>query len=133
MRKLMMAAVALMFVCSASFGQQRERPSSEDIAKRQTEQMTKSLSLTDDQKSKVEAINLKYAKKQDNAFKSNKEEKQARREEMKKNHEAKDAELKGVLSSEQYVKYQEKQQERKNKAGERGEKRQKGPRSGSAS
>jgi Spy/CpxP family protein refolding chaperone len=131
MRKLMLAAIAVVFVCSTALGQQRQRPSSDDIAKKQTEQMTKNLSLTDDQKAKVDAINLKYAKKQEEAFKSSKEDREAKREEMKKTRDAKDSELKAVLTADQYTKYQQIREEQKNKRGEKG--KGKGSRSGNAS
>ncbi|MCL1943640.1 MAG: DUF4890 domain-containing protein [Candidatus Azobacteroides sp.] len=118
MRKSAMVMVSVLMISASVFGQQRQRFSPEDMAKKQTEQMTESLSLTDEQKAKVEAINLKYAQKQQQAFQSDKVERQARMEEMKKNHDDKDLELKSVLTSDQYTAYQQKQQERMKQAGD---------------
>ncbi len=120
MKRLAMLVLSALLVSSVMFAQQRQRPSADDMAKRQTEQMVSNLSLNDDQKSKVEAINLKYAQQQQAAFQSSNDDRQARMDEMKKMQEAKDTELKGILTSDQYTKYQQNQQERKAKAGNRG-------------
>jgi Spy/CpxP family protein refolding chaperone len=71
-------------------------PDPQVMAKKQTEWMKKDLSLSDEQSTKVEGINLKYAKKMDAL------------------HQDKEKELQGVLSKEQFDKYKAKKEQRMN-------------------
>ncbi|MCD7971198.1 MAG: DUF4890 domain-containing protein [Candidatus Azobacteroides sp.] len=115
MKKLVMILVSVFTLSSVAFSQERTRPSAEDMAKKQTERMAEKLSLTNDQKAKIETINLKYAKQHEASRNSQKSEKDAMRAEMKKVKEAKDAELKAVLTDEQYTKYQQDRPEKRDK------------------
>lgn len=69
----------------------------EDFATRQTEMMTKNLSLTPDEVAKVKKINLDYAK----------EIYGASNEELKKLDKERDTELKKVLTNSQYRKWED--------------------------
>ena len=110
MKKLMIALVSVLLMTTNVFAQKQQRLSIEEKAKKQTERMAEKLSLIDEQKLKVEAINLKYAQKQNEMMKSAKEEREAKMKMMKANREEKDAELKKVLTPEQYTLYQQNQQ-----------------------
>ena len=123
MKKLMIAVVSVLLITTSVFAQQRQRMSPEEMAKRQTEQMIEKLSLTDDQKVKVEAINLKYAKIQSEMMQADQGDRQARQGEMRKNREAKDAELKEVLTPEQYELYQQLQEQQRQQRSGGGERR----------
>jgi Spy/CpxP family protein refolding chaperone len=70
----------------------------------QTDMMTSKLALTPDQTSKVSAINLKYAQQMDPIIKSS-ERPLVKMRQMKPIDEAKEAELKGVFTPDQYQKY----------------------------
>jgi len=70
----------------------------------QTETMKTKLALTPDQTPKIAAINLKYAQQMDPIIKSS-EGPMVKMRQMRPISEAKDSELKGVLSSDQFQKY----------------------------
>jgi Spy/CpxP family protein refolding chaperone len=92
-RKTVLAFVmsSMVFVpaANASF----VKPDPQAMAKKQTEWMKKDLALSDAQTSKVEDINLKYAKK------------------MESLREDKEKDLEGVLSKDQFTKYKAKKAE----------------------
>jgi len=67
MRKFIIAAFALLFVAGFAQAQRGGNMSAEDIAARQTEEMTEVLSLSDEKAEEVEAINLEYAQKWEEA------------------------------------------------------------------
>jgi periplasmic protein CpxP/Spy len=109
-RKIIMFAAALLVAMAASAQNvpakgKRTPKTPEEKAKKQTEWMKKDLQLTDDQAQQIEEINLKYAKKAE-----------ARKEALKAEHEKfkgeKEADLKKVLTPDQYAKFD---QERKDK------------------
>ena len=91
--------------------------SPEDMAKRQTEMIQKATGIDDATAKKVQEINLKYSKIiRDMREKS--DDREAMREEMGKIREKRDAEIKALLTDEQYKKYQAQQEEmRKNRQG----------------
>ena len=84
-------------------------------AKKQTEWMKKELSLTDDQTSKVENINLKYAQKK-------KEIIEQMHKQMSALDKDKTSDLQGVLNKEQLSKYESKKAEMKEKRKDHGKK-----------
>ncbi len=85
-------------------GQGKRNPDPAKFAEKQTQRMTKALSLSEDQQEKVKAINLKYAQKGKEARgKTNKKERRAARKTIRTERMA---ELKTVLSAEQYTKYE---------------------------
>ena len=84
----------------------------EDRAKRQTEMMKDALKLTPDQESKVSAINLKYAKKLNELRATTKDTSLLKKSAVNLNNQ-KDADLKKVLTVEQFTSYQKKMAELK--------------------
>ena len=110
----MISVTAIIFVTSlmltssvfAQQGQKGGGPGAakpEDRAKRLTEMMKESLKLTAAQEPKVAAINLKYAKKNDDVRKI--ADTAVQRKTMRANNSQKDAELKGVLTADQFKSY----------------------------
>lgn len=131
MKKLLLAAVALMFSVSM-FAQQLQRGERrefkpEEMATRMADGMKKELNLNDEQYKSVYNLYLKRGEemkaRRDKGQQGQQVSREARREEMKKNQEAMNAELKKILTAEQYTKYEEmlkKQQQRQRQGGPRG-------------
>lgn len=131
MKKLLLAAVALMFSVSM-FAQQPQRGERrefkpEEMATRMADGMKKELNLNDEQYKSVYNLYLKRGEemkaRRDKGQQGQQVNREARREEMKKNQEAMNAELKKILTAEQYTKYEEilkKQQQRQRQGGPRG-------------
>ena len=97
---------------SAQFGQGGggggyQQLSPEDRAYNQTKQMKKILFLTTEQFDKVESINVKYAMLMDSTMKANGGFSPEMREKMKPIMEAKDKELKPILTEDQIKMYEE--------------------------
>jgi len=135
----LMLAMALVLVSFVSSFAQRsgDRPSAEDIAKRQTERMTESLGLSEEQAKKVAVINLKYAKqvheKREAMRKQEEKDRDARKAEHEKVRTAHNTEMKAVLTDLQYAKLEGMQEARQDrprrrggKKGKKGEKNDKG-------
>ena len=147
MKKIMMTLAVALMMSGAAFAQsdnkqQGQRPSGEQMAQRMTEQMVSTYGLTDAQKTKLLALNKKYAGKipmggprggkgpgkgpkpgsntnakidgQTGATQQapSSEEMTKRRKEMQTNREAYNKELKKILSDSQYKKYTENEQSR---------------------
>ena len=131
MKKLFFTAVALMFSVSM-FAQQPQRGERrefkpEEMATRMADGMKKELNLNDEQYKSVYNLYLKRGEemkaRRDKGQQGQQVSREARREEMKKNQEAMNAELKKILTAEQYTKYEEmlkKQQQRQRQGGPRG-------------
>ena len=131
MKKLLFTAVALMFSVSM-FAQQPQRGEHrefkpEEMATRMADGMKKELNLNDEQYKSVYNLYLKRGEemkaRRDKGQQGQQVSREARREEMKKNQEAMNAELKKILTAEQYTKYEEmlkKQQQRQRQGGPRG-------------
>jgi len=111
MKNLLLILAFAAVTCTAQ-AQEKERRSAQERAQLQTGRMTKDLGLTTMQASQVETINLKYAEQAD-ALRA---ERQAAKEKAPKEGkgkalaEAKDAELKAVLTPEQYATWQVKKE-----------------------
>ena len=89
----------------------------EDMAKRQTEMIKQAAGLDDAATAKVDAINLKYAKEQA-TLREKTPDREARREPQKALNDKRDAELKTVLTADQFAKVQAANEEmRKNRQG----------------
>lgn len=108
--RLIISATALfIFLTSAMFAQHqgpgmgRGNATPDDRAKRQTEMMKESLSLTAAQEPKVAAINLKYAKKMEEVRKVS--DTAVQRKSARDLNKQKEGELKGVLTAEQFKSY----------------------------
>jgi protein CpxP len=112
------AMMLCLFVVSIpTFAQQAQR-TPEERAQRQMTWMQKNLTLTEDQDKKVYGILLHYANEADKTMNTPAgPEKKAEKMDIQK---AKDADLKGVLTGDQYQKYQAHVQEMKAKMQQRG-------------
>lgn len=82
-----------------------------------TEKMKTKLSLTDEQVPQVQAINVKYAQKNQEIW-AGSGGKFAKFRALKSSQKAKGKEMKAVLNKDQYKKYEEMVEEMKNKARE---------------
>jgi len=115
MKKTLVLTLSILFAMALVVNAQP--PSAEEMAKRQTDEMKASLNLTADQLTKVEAINLKYAKKMSEMFAqgppSDFDEMRSR---MEENQKARRAELEKVLNADQLKKYDQMQEERRRNA-----------------
>lgn len=122
---VMIFAVSLFAQATQRGGHREFRP--EEMAARQADNLKKELALTDPQYKTIYDLYLKRGEE----MKARREKKdagqqmsrEARQEEMKKSQEAMDAELKKVLTPDQYAKYtkwQKVQQERRRQGGTRG-------------
>ncbi len=146
MKKILMTMVALlsMTVVMAQDSDKKERRAPKQMtAEQMTERMTKELSLSDDQKTKVLALNKQYkdvlggpgmgrprgprpdgnTSATEGQQNSRPEMTDAQKAEMKKNMEQRTAyekELKSILSTDQYKKYQSSQ--KRGPKGKRGSK-----------
>jgi Spy/CpxP family protein refolding chaperone len=113
MAMLFVFAVALpgSLYAQNSVPPQMKAPSPEEMSKKVTEKMKEKLKLTDEQTQKVSDINLKYAQQMDEIRKQNTQpaDRQANHEKMKELREKKLAEMKTVLTPEQFEQYQKMQ------------------------
>ena len=104
---LLVAAMSLLIVAAAGAQSEMEKLKSstpEERARLQTEMMKAKLGLTPDQTPQVAAINQKYAQRMEPIIKGH-EGPLMRLRQMREVGQAKEAELKGVLSPEQFQKY----------------------------
>ena len=103
-------------VGSVAFAQQSEgrergeRPTAEQIAKRQTDRMKKALSLDEKQYAKVYKLNLKQAKRQAKMWRKSFEQQRAFK-----------ADVKLILTAEQFAKYEQGEKARREQWKRRGE------------
>jgi len=104
-------AILLGFSLSAQV-KGKETRSPEEMAQRQTEKMKLELQLTDAQVAQVQQINLKYAMASEQMRKAGGTP-EAMKEQRKTESHQKDAELKSVLTPEQYAKLEQIREERK--------------------
>ena len=117
-KNLAVIALICLFVASASAQPRRERRSAEERAKNQTEQLDKSLTLTAEQKTKIEAVNLELAKKADKMM-ENSGDREKMRAQMQEQETSRNAKYKEILTAEQYAKYTKEREERRREAGSR--------------
>ena len=133
MKKLVL--MAFLVVGITTFAQEKKEERKEKFTPEQrvdfqVKKMTKDLNLNDKQAEQVKALVAKEVEKREakkaemeakrtEQTKPSKEEKEARRTEMKANQEAMKAEMKKILTAEQYTKWEQKQEERKEKMMER--------------
>lgn len=92
-----------IFCAGMSFAQgqkgQRMQGTPEERSAKRVEMMKESLDLTPDQVTKLQAIQTQFAKDREQASKNNQQD-------MKAKREAYDAQVKSILTPEQYQKYQ---------------------------
>ena len=111
-KSIVLVLVSLfMLNVSAQRPNERNKMNREEAASKHVEMMTKLLDLSAEQQLKIKEINLKHFQQMADREKKNREEMRQNREDMKTQMEARDAELKQVLTPEQYEKWQEKRKE----------------------
>lgn len=94
-----------------------------EMAKRQTEDLTKALSLTKDQQKKVQNLNLKNAEEMSamrDEMMNGGGDREAMRAKMDKLRETQNTEMKKILTDAQYKKYEKYLEERRNMRGQGG-------------
>lgn len=91
---------------SAQRPDKKSRMTAEERASKRTEMMTKQLELTTEQQAKIGEINLKYSQQAVDHQKQAKGQMRQNRENRKVQMEARNAELKEVLTPEQFEKWQ---------------------------
>lgn len=93
----------------------KEANTKESTAKQQAEKIAIDLGLNADQKAKIKEINKKYYDQRKQKSEKEKAVRLAQKEEMKKSREAKEAEIKAVLTPEQFEKWQNMQKDGRKK------------------
>ena len=111
MKKLGILLVTFIMVSTLAIAQPGGgRMNPEERAKRQTEELTEKLDLSKDQAKKVEAINLKYAKKMGDMFRDMRDsgnmDREAMREKMGALREEQNKEMQKVLDKDQMKEYE---------------------------
>lgn len=134
MKKLILFTIAAMMICGvqAQEGQgqgfkKRGEMTPEKMAQFETNRMTKEFNLDKTTQAKIQEINLRYAKEQNQMRKerkeSNQKEREANRDEMRKKMDdmqsKKDAEFEKVLSKKDFTAYKQKRDEMRKKMEER--------------
>ena len=106
MKKMMTILMGLFFMAAiTNVANAQQTP--EQKAQYQTAKMTKSLVLTKDQSTQVNAITLKYAEKIDAARQNPELEGEAKQDQIRDLRQEREQELQAVLTPEQFKKYQE--------------------------
>ena len=117
---LLFTALFLFMGFNADAQRRGGPPNAEEMANKQTEHMTEELSLSTDQVAKVEAINLDYAKRIQAAREENAGNRSAMKEIMTAIENEKAAEMKTVLTEDQYKSFEEMQANQAKPKGRRG-------------
>jgi len=112
--RFFISLIACLFLFANSYSQEKEIPPAADRAAKLTEWMKTNLQLTAEQVSPVQEINLKYANKMDDLRKSS-QGRRAKMQTLKSDNKAKDAELKKILTADQFKTYLAKKEEIKKK------------------
>ena len=111
------ALIAVIFSSLIASAQQMSQRSPQERARNQTQWMQKNLGINEDQNKRVYEIIFKHAQEMDAARSSGPGP--DRRSAMQNISASRDAELKNVLTADQYQKYQAHEQEAKDKMRER--------------
>ncbi|MEO1259278.1 MAG: hypothetical protein AAFZ15_10805 [Bacteroidota bacterium] len=126
-KRILPALLLLLIAVFAMHAQRADRQfDPEKMAEKQTAHMTEKLSLDEQQVEKVKAINLKYAEQAKVQKEQAEAERATKRAERQKIQEAKKAELKEVLTDEQFAEMEKMQAARAEKVKMRKEGRRKG-------
>lgn len=127
MKKWMVTAALLVFVGMGAFAQDmktKEKPDPETRAKMMTDRMAEKLELNEEQKAKILAINLEYAKKREAEMEAKKAEMEARKAEMdarRAEMKEQDSKIAEILTPEQKEKWVELKDQGRSRRGPRGE------------
>ena len=106
MKKLFAVSIMLVAMISFATAQQRQMMSAEERAKSQTERLDKLVTLTADQKTKIQAIDLELAKKMNTVMQNSQGDRDAMRTAMQEINKTRDEKYKEVLTDEQFKKHQ---------------------------
>lgn len=112
---LFLATTLLMFLALGVNAQQRgprEKLTPEQQATRMVERLNQELKLTDKQQADLKTYFTASFKKRNEAFEKNKDNREGMREQMQKDREATDAQLKKVLTADQYKTYKANEEKR---------------------
>lgn len=109
-RLFMVALVIILPVLGYAQEGEREPKTPEERAQKWTNWMKKELQLTAEQESSVHTINLAYAQKNE-TLREDERERREKLQDLRVNDEAKDKELKAVLTPEQFEKYKVKKKD----------------------
>ena len=115
MKKIMLFSfllVPLLTLVLSVSAQDKQPMNPQEKAQKLTDWMKTNLKLTDDQVAKVQPNNLKYAQKMADT-KNSTQDQNAKMAAMKADEEAKDTELKAVLTPEQFTAWQSKKADMK--------------------
>ena len=113
MKKIIVIVLALMPLFAIA--QKADKKTTEERVQKHTDKMAADLGLNESQKAKVTAINKKYGTEVEERRAEQKAEKEVRRTEAQRLGDARDAELKQVLTETQYAKHQEMKAAKKEK------------------
>jgi hypothetical protein len=113
-KNVVKAALLCCFLAPIAVVAQREQRTPEERANRQTEWMKKNLSITPEQSIKAHDIFLVHARAVESAPRG-----AGRRELMKSEMNARDNELRGVLTADQFSRYQQHEEEMREKMQQR--------------
>jgi hypothetical protein len=114
MKGILIALLALLPMLAVAQSETEIGKTSEERAQQWTEWMKKELSITAEQEPGVQEVNMKYAQKAEE-LKAREGTKMEKFKELKAIDEAKDGELKSILSEEQFKVYQQKKEARQRK------------------
>lgn len=115
-KMVILATTFLMFLAFSVNAQQRgprEKLTPEQQANRIVERLNKELKLTEKQQTDLKTWYIGSFKKREETFSKNRENREAMHEQMKKAQEATDAELKKVLTADQYKTYKANEEKRR--------------------
>ena len=124
MKKILFLATAFMMFLAVNVNAQqrgpREKMTPEQQATRMVERLNTELKLTDQQQTDLKTWFTESFKKRNEAFQNNKENREDMRAQMQKDREATDAQLKKVLTAEQYKTYKANEEKRQKERSQRG-------------
>lgn len=118
---LLLVSLATAFT-SKSFAQERTPKTPDERAAALTGWMKDNLQLTPEQEEPIQSVNLKYANLNEE-LRSNSLSRLQKAKKLKANDQAKDKELKAILTDEQYTLYQSKKDEIRQKFKEEAQER----------
>lgn len=95
--------------------QKKERKTAEERATAQAQKMATKLGLDDNQKTKIHDINLGIAQKNDAIRENASLSREQKMAQLKENQDARNAQYKEVLTSDQYAKYEAWEKEKREK------------------
>ncbi|MFV0590228.1 MAG: hypothetical protein ACK5M7_02480 [Draconibacterium sp.] len=123
MKKLGLVLLSVIVFATVTMAQDRGSRSFDpkEMAKRQTEELTKALGLNKDQQAKVLALNTKMGEKRSSMFQEMRNgggDREAMREKMTKLRDEEKAEMKKILTEDQYKKYEKYLEEQRARRGQ---------------